>query len=382
MQYPMKIAIVSTFYPYRGGIAQFNTHLYKEFSKEHTVKAFNFSRQYPSFLFPGKTQYVTEKDNAEAIPSERILDSINPWTYYTTIKAIRKFQPDFVLFRFWHPFFAPSLGTIAKFLKKDTLIISLLDNVIPHENKSIYNPFIRYFLNQSHSYVVMSSAVEKDLLHFQPNANYLLKQHPLYNHFGAKQERNEALQKYQLSEQKKTLLFFGFIRDYKGLDLLIDAFGKLDESYQLLIAGESYGSFEKYEMQIANNPNKERISVHNRYISDEEVATLFSSADVCVQPYRSATQSGISAVAYHFEVPMIVTNVGGLKEDIRNHETGLIVNEINAEALKDAIIYYFENNMKEKLNKGIIELKKELSWKAFCGELVAFATKWKNEIEK
>lgn len=376
----MKIAIVSTFYPYRGGISQFNTHLYKEFSKEHTVKAFNFSRQYPGFLFPGKTQYVTETDNAERIPSERILDSINPWTYYKTIKAIKQFQPDFVLFRFWHPFFAPALGTIAKFLKKYTTVISLLDNVIPHENKSIYNPFIKYFLNQSHAYVVMSSAVEKELLYFQPKANYLLKQHPLYSHFGAKRLREEALRNYQLSEEKKTLLFFGFIRDYKGLDLLIDAFGKLDDSYQLLIAGESYGSFDKYEMQIVNNPNKERIFVHNHYISDEEVATLFSSADVCVQPYRSATQSGISAVAYHFEVPMIVTNVGGLKEDIRDQETGLIVSELSVDTLANTIRYYFEENMKERLSKGIVELKKELSWKAFCSELLWFANKWKKKI--
>lgn len=368
----MKIAILSTFYPYRGGIAQFNARLYKEFEKEHEVKAFTFTRQYPSLLFPGKTQYVENDDNTEVIDAERVLDSINPISFFKTIKAIRAFKPEVLLLRFWHPFFAPSLGTVAKFLKKDTKVISLLDNVIPHEDKLFYRPFINYFLKQSHGFVVMSHTVRDELLKLKPNAKFVLKQHPLYNHFGEKKNRDESLEYYNLSVKKKTLLFFGFIRDYKGLDILIKAFGQLDESYQLIIAGESYTDFSKYRELIEQNVNKEQILLLNKYIADEEVARLFSCADVCVQPYRSATQSGITAVSYHFDVPMIVTNVGGLKEDIKHEETGLIVEDKTPNAIAKAISYYFTNEKKEAYIKGIKILKKELSWASFCNSFYKF----------
>ncbi|MBS9767680.1 MAG: glycosyltransferase, partial [Flavobacteriaceae bacterium] len=291
----MKIAMLSTFYPYRGGIAQFNARLYKELAKSHEVRAYTFSRQYPSVLFPGKTQYVEANDDAEKISAKRVLDSINPFSYWKTAKEIASWQPDVLILRFWHPFFAPSLGTVAKLLKKKTKIITLVDNAVPHEDKFFYRPFIHYFVQQSQGFIAMSKIVQKDLAYFAPKTPCLLKQHPLYNHFGEKANREEVLQSYNLSKDKKTLLFFGFIREYKGLDILLKAFGQLDNSYQLLVAGESYTDFSKYQNLIDENPNKEQILVLNRYIADEEVARLFSCADVCVQPYRSATQSGITA---------------------------------------------------------------------------------------
>ncbi len=371
----MKIAMLSTFYPYRGGIAQFNARLYNELRKSHEVKAYTFSRQYPSLLFPGKTQYVESVDDAEKIAAKRILDSINPLTYWKTAKEIRSWQPDVLFLRFWHPFFSPSLGTVAKKLKKHTKIITLVDNAIPHEDKAFYRPFIKYFAEQSHGFIAMSSIVQKDLQTFAPKTPCLLKQHPLYNHFGEKKDRSEVLQNYNLSPEKKTLLFFGFIREYKGLDILLKAFAQLDNSYQLIVAGESYTDFTKYQQLIDENPNKERILLLNRYIADEEVASLFSCADVCVQPYRSATQSGITAVSYHFDVPMIVTNVGGLKEDIRHEKTGLIVEEITSIAIVEAVKYYFQKEKKAEFQKGILELKKELSWEVFCKDMIEFITK-------
>ncbi len=371
----MKIAMLSTFYPYRGGIAQFNARLYNEFQKQHEVKAFTFTRQYPSLLFPGKTQYVANENDSEKVDALRILDSINPITYWQTANAIKKWEPDVLLLRFWHPFFAPSLGTIAKLLKKKTKVISLIDNAVPHENKPYYTPFIRYFLKQSDGFVTMSHIVQKDCKRFAPKTQCLLKQHPLYNHFGVKKNKQEALAHYHLDATKKTLLFFGFIREYKGLDILLKAFDQLDNSYQLVIAGESYEDFTKYQNLIDQNTNKERILLLNRYIADEEVAMLFSCADVCVQPYRSATQSGITAVSYHFDVPMIVTNVGGLKEDIRHEKTGLVVNEISHKAIAENIQKYFAEGKQEIFQKGIAELKKELSWSVFCDELLNFVKK-------
>lgn len=375
----MKIAMLSTFYPYRGGIAQFNARLYHELSQNHDVVAFTFTRQYPSLLFPGKTQYVENEGDAEKVAAIRSLDSLNPCTYWKTAKAIREWAPDFLLLRYWHPFFAPCLGAVARLVKPTTKVVSLVDNAVPHEDKAIYRPFTRFFLAQSQGLIAMSSIVKKDLQVLAPQTPCLLKQHPLYNHFGEKKERDVVLQQYNLATTKKTILFFGFIRDYKGLDILIEAFAKLDDSYQLLIAGESYTDISKYEKLIAANPNKERILLLNRYIADEEVAGLFSCADVCVQPYRSATQSGITAVAYHFGVPMIVTNVGGLKEDIRHEKTGLIVEELSPLAISEAIKYYFTTHKKEALQEGIQQLKKELSWEVFCNELIEFVSKIKRK---
>lgn len=371
----MKIAMLSTFYPYRGGIAQFNAQLYKELSKQHEVRAFTFTRQYPALLFPGKTQYVADANDAEQVAALRILDSVNPFTYWKTAKTIQDWQPDLLFLRFWHPFFAPSLGTVARKLHKHTKIISLIDNAIPHEDKSYYRPFIKYFLKQSHCFVAMSNIVKEDLRQFAPKTPCLLRQHPLYNHFGTKKEQTEALQCYNLPLNKKTLLFFGFIREYKGLDLLLEAFALLDGSYQLIIAGESYVDFTKYQNLIDKNPNKEQILLLNRYIADKEVAVLFSAADVCVQPYRSATQSGITAVSYHFDVPMIVTNVGGLKEDILHEKTGLIVEEISSVGIADSINSYFQRNMKAKFQEGIAKLKKQLSWEVFAADILKFTKK-------
>ncbi|MEF9930930.1 MAG: glycosyltransferase, partial [Bacteroidales bacterium] len=312
----MRIAILSCFYPYRGGISQFNACLLGELSKQHTVKAYNFTRQYPNFLFPGKTQYVTEDDNAVPVESQALLDTANPFSYMATAKAIRNWDPDILIMRYWMSYFAPSLGYVARHMNKNCKIISILDNVIPHEQRFFDRPFTKYFLKPNNGYVVLCDAVKNDLLQFVPNANFINTPHPLYSHFGNKMSKNKAVEAIGIQKEKKNILFFGLIREYKGLDILLEAFATLDKSYQLIIAGEPYGSFEKYQKLIDSSPNKENIYVNTNYIKDSEVNKYFSAADVCVLPYRSATQSGISSISYHFEIPMITTNVGGLKETI------------------------------------------------------------------
>ena len=369
----MKIAILSCFYPYRGGISQFNACLYGELSKHHDVKAFNFSRQYPEFLFPGKTQFVTEDDEAVPVESVSLLDTANPFSYIRTYRAIREWNPDVLIVRYWMSYFGPSLGYITRRMKKHCKVISILDNVVPHEPHFFDTPLTKYFLKGSTGCVTLCEAVSHDLLRLKPDAEYTVIQHPLYSHFGQKKERVEAERKLGLKPGKKNILFFGLIRKYKGLDILLEAFGKLSDEYQLIVAGEPYGSFEPYQEIIDRLPNKERIVTELKYIKDSEVTDYFSAADLAVLPYRTATQSGISSVSYHFEVPMIVTDVGGLKETIGDRGTGIVVPEGTPEAIAEAIENYFRNpQTAEECVKNIRSEKERLSWKGFTEKLTEF----------
>ena len=339
----MKIAILSCFYPYRGGISQFNACLYGELSRNHIVKAFNFSRQYPEFLFPGKTQYVTPDDEAVPVESESPLDTANPFSYIRTYKAIRDWKPDLLIVRYWMSYFAPSLGYITRKMKKHCKVISILDNVVPHERRFFDTPLTRYFLTGSTGCVTLCEAVSEDLLRIRPDARYTVIQHPLYSHFGKKKDRGEAERKLGLKPGKKNLLFFGLIRKYKGLDILLEAFGKLSEEYQLIIA-------------------------------DSEVTDFFSAADLAVLPYRSATQSGISSVSYHFEVPMVVTDTGGLKETIGEKGTGLVAPECSPEAIVNEIERYFSTpKIAEQCIENIRLEKQRLSWESFAERLIDFS---------
>jgi len=367
----MKIAYLSTFYPFRGGIAQFNANLFNELKKEHEVNAFTFKRQYPGFLFPGTTQYITPNDNAVKVESIPVLDTANPFCYKMSARLIAKSKPDVLIMKYWMTYFAPSLGTVAKHLKKKGCkVITILDNVIPHERRFFDKALTSWFLKQNSGFVVMSESVRDDLLTLNPNANYILQAHPLYNHFGEKLSKQLALQQLELTPDKKTLLFFGLIRDYKGLDLLIDAMSLLDESYQLIIAGESYGDFGKYRQAIENSPACSRIKVLNRYISDDEVPQLFSAADLLVTPYRSATQSGVIPIAYHFDLPVLATDVGGLKESIERAGTGLVCLP-EAESLKEGIQKFFSSDKKIFI-ENIQKEKEALSWGRFAGALMGF----------
>ena len=367
----MKIAYLSTFYPFRGGIAQFNANLYNELQKEHKVIPFTFKRQYPGFLFPGTTQYVTATDRAVPVDSIPVLDTANPLTYRMCAGQIAKSEPDALIMKYWMTYFAPSLGTVANQLKKrGCKIISILDNVIPHERRFFDKPLTSWFLKQNSGFVAMSESVRDDLLSLQPDARFILREHPLYDHFGEKINQKLACEQLKIDPEKKTLLFFGLIRDYKGLDLLIDAMSLLDESYQLIIAGESYGDFGKYRQAIDSSPACPRINVLNRYIADAEVPQLFSAADLLVTPYRSATQSGVIPIAYHFDLPVLATDVGGLKESIERAGTGLVCLP-TVESLAEGIRKYFLSN-KENFIANIRKEKKALSWEAFATALTGF----------
>jgi glycosyltransferase involved in cell wall biosynthesis len=370
----LKVAILSCFYPYRGGISQFNACLYGELSKEHIVRAFNFTRQYPEFLFPGKTQFVTEDDEAVPVESTSLLDTANPFSYIKTYREIRDWKPDVLIVRYWMSYFGPSLGYVTRKMKKHCKVISILDNVIPHEPRFFDTPLTRYFLKGSHGCVTLCEAVSEDLLRIRPDARYTVIQHPLYSHFGNKLPREEAEAKLGISHGKKNILFFGLIREYKGLDILIKAFEMLPtDEYQLIIAGEPYGSFDKYQKLIDRLPQEKKVHMSLKYIKDSEVKDYFSAADVAVLPYRSATQSGISSVAYHFEVPMIVTDVGGLKETIGDRGTGLVSPEGTPEAIcKETLRFFSDPAINQECIRNIRLEKDRLSWKTFAEKLEDF----------
>jgi glycosyltransferase involved in cell wall biosynthesis len=370
----MKIVFLSTFYPYRGGIAQFNALIYREIEKVCEVEAVTFSRQYPAILFPGKTQLVTPEDAADVIPSKRWLDSINPLTYFRTARRIKKMQPDLIITKYWMTFFAPSLGFVLGRQTKKTKRISILDNVIPHEKRFFDNWCNRYFLKRNDGFVVMSEKVLKDLLFYVPNARYIHVPHPVYNQFGEKLTRINALQKLGLEKiaDKNIILFFGIIRDYKGLDWLLEAMALLSDEFQLIIAGEVYGSFQKYQEIIDKRQLKNRVSLFANYIGDDEVKDYFSAADVCVLPYKSATQSGITSISNHFELPLIATNVGGLAETILHQKTGIIINELEPKAIAASINYYFEANLKAQYESNIKVQNLDNTWQNFADKILRF----------
>lgn len=368
----MKVALLSVFYPFRGGIAQFGAMLYRALEKQHEVKAFNFTKQYPNFLFPGSSQFINPEDQADPIPSERVLNSTGVLSYVKTARCIRNTKPDVYIVQYWMTFFGPALGFVGKRMRNTTRV-AILHNLVPHEKRFFDGPANRYFLKHHDGFVVMSDAVLKDLLTLKPDAKYLRIDHPVYNQFGERIEKEEARALLGLPKGKKYLLFFGIIRDYKGLDVLLEALAVLPADYHLIVAGESYGSFEKYDDLIGSKGLDARISLFNSYISDHEVTRYFSAADVCILPYKSATQSGITAISHHFNTPIIATDVGGLKETIRDGETGFIVDAPQADLLAAAILKYFDGHYREPMEKAISEEKGDNSWEHFAEKLMEFS---------
>ncbi len=367
-----RIAFLSPFYPYRGGIAQSSASIYRALEKRTIIRAFNYKRQYPNFLFPGQSQFVTDKDAADPIPSERQLDSIQPFSYGATARSIKQFRPDVFLFRYWMTFFGPSLGTVSKYLRKNSVRICILDNLIPHEKRFFDRPFNHYFLKHTDGFVVMSESVKKDLLAMKPDAKYLQLFHPIYDHFGVKLSREAALQHLKLPSDKRYLLFFGIIRDYKGLDVALEALPELPPDVHLIVAGEPYTDMSKFHGLVEKLHLTGRVHWFNEYIADDHVSPFFSVAEACLLPYKSATQSGIAAIAYHFDLPIIATNVGGLKEIIVEGKTGFVANEITGECFASKVTEFFKNPLHSNYQSEIQEFKTQLTWDYFAEALLGF----------
>lgn len=370
----MRIAELSAFHPYRGGIAQFGAALHRALSGEHDVMAFTFTRQYPDFLFPGKSQLVEPGDTTTDVGALRVLDSSWPLNWRMAGERISEKRPELLLTRLWMPFFGPAMGSVAARVRRTgAKAIGIVDNAVPHEPRFFDKAFARYYFHRHDGFVALSQAVADDIRALKPDARVQVLPHPLYDHLGKRLDRNVAAAQLGLDPARKTILFFGLIRDYKGLDLLIEAFGRLDGTHQLVIAGEAYGDFAPYQRMIDAHPWRERIHVFQRFIANAEVPTFFSAADCLVLPYRTATQSGVTAIAFHFGVPVIATDVGGLAEIVTHERTGLIVPRPDADAIAHGLKTFFEGDRSQRLRGNFDAVREELSWGRFAEGLVSFA---------
>ncbi len=367
-----KATILSAAFPLRGGIAHFASLLYKELVKSLDVNVITFKRQYPSFLFPGKTQFETGAD-IEAIPTTVELDSINPFNWLRVGLKIKKDAPDFLIIKHWMPFFAPIYGTISRIVKrnKKTKILVICHNIIPHEKNPGDKILTKYFFNTANYFITLSKSVQSDLLNLYPNAKEKLLFHPIYSNFEDSVKKEDARIKLKLKDEK-ILLFFGFIRDYKGLDTLLNAIVLLKDKlkFTLVIAGEFYSNKEKYLSLIKKFDLENHVKIFSDFIPTNEVKYYFSACDVVVLPYKSATQSGIVQIANNFNKPMISTNVGGLPEAIADGKTGYLVEKENPNQLAQTIIKYFDEDKEAEFAKNIKSEVEKYSWENFSEELL------------
>lgn len=363
----MKVIILGTAYPYRGGLTAFNERLARQYMVEgHEVEIVTFTLQYPSFLFPGKTQY-SDEPAPEGLKITRLLNAVNPFSWIKTGRYIRRQRPDLVITKFWLPFMAPALGTANRVAKRKGMRrIAILDNLVPHEKRPGDSMFARYFVGSVDGMVAMSRSVLADADLFDPKRRKARTfcPHPLYDHYGETLTRQEALGQLGLREGQRYVLFFGFIRDYKGLDLLLQAMA--DERMEplgvkLIVAGEFYGDPKPYHDLIARLDLSSRVAMHTDFIPDHEVNRYFCAADLVAQPYKTATQSGVTQIAFHFERPMLVTNVGGLPEIVPDGKVGFVV-EPQPQQIADAIVRYFSEDWQQRLTEGVRQEKQKYLW--------------------
>lgn len=363
-----KIIIIGPAHPLRGGLASYDERLAKEFIDQgFDTTIYTFSYQYPGFLFPGTTQFSSEPAPAN-IPIKIKINSVNPLNWIKVGNELKNLKPDLIIVRFWLPFMGPCLGTILKRVKKNkhTKVICIADNIFPHEKRPGDTLFTKYFIKPVDGFITMSEKVLADLKEFVKDKPAQFVAHPLYDNFGEKIDKGEARNHLKIFGDVHIILFFGFIRKYKGLDILLNAFKILQQEYgignlRLLIAGEFYEDEKNYQDLLNDPAIKNQLIVHTQFIADSEVKYYLCAADCVIQPYRSATQSGVTPLAYHFEVPMIVTNVGGLPSLVPNYKVGLIA-EPNPRSLAEKIVEYFSIGEAHFLPY-LRNEKKKYSWK-------------------
>ena len=376
----MHIVLLGTAYPFRGGLATFNERLARQLQAEgHQVEVITFTLQYPSFLFPGKTQYSTEDAPTDLLISQQV-NSCNPLNWFKVGRRICKMQPDLLITCYWMAFFAPCYSIIERIAKRNgkTRTIALVHNMIPHEPSILDKLFAPFYVRSTDGFIALSESVVQDIDHLdqnnKPKTSY---PHPIYDHYGEQMSKEEACQALNLNPENQYMLFFGLVRAYKGLDLLLDAFGKVKDqlpNLQLIIAGEFYEDEDKYRAQISNNQLTNKVIIKNEFIADADLRKYFGAADLIVQPYKTATQSGVTQVAFHFEKPMLVTNVGGLGEIVHDHQMGYAV-EPNADAIAAALTDYYIHSRQAVYTEYLIKQKDNYSWSKLAESFVKIHNK-------
>ena len=369
------VVIIGPAHPLRGGLATFNERLARQFKQQgFDTKIFTFSLQYPGFLFPGTTQYSDAPAPAD-LDIKVCINSVLPTNWLKVGMELKELKPDFIVVRYWLPVMGPCLGTILRIVKqnKHTKIVCIADNIIPHEKRKGDHLFTKYFIKPVDAFIVMSEKVMSDLKQFDNTKPVQLIQHPLYDNFGEKINKELARKNIGIEGEEKIILFFGFIRKYKGLDILLDALALIKKEnsttfFKVLIAGEFYEDRKPFDEQVARLGLEDILILRTEFIPDKEVRNYFCAADVVIQPYRNATQSGVTPLAYHFEIPMIVTNVGGLPSLVPDAVVGLVA-EPNAAAIAQKITEYFTKD-EHFFIKNIVEEKKKFSWKKMVDAIV------------
>lgn len=371
----MKIIIIGTAFPLRGGIAHYNALLYEILrDRGHNLHMISFKRQYPSLFFPGKTQQESGKEYIK-VDSEQILDSIGPLSWIRVANRVRQHNPDLIIFKYWMPFFAPCFATIS-FLSKlwcDTKVLFVCDNIAPHESSPLDNLLTRTALGYVDLHIVMSDTVKHDLLRFRPNAEFRQVMHPIYNIFGEGISKQTARKELGIQDER-VILFFGYIRKYKGLHVLLDAMPKVlrQVPVKLLVAGEFYDPKESYLQQIERLGLSDHVTIMDEYIPNDRVKLYYSVADFVALPYTSATQSGIVQICYNFNKPVIATNVGGLPEIVKEGKTGYIVPANDAKAFADSIIRFYQEDRGDEFAAQVAAAKKDFSWDRLAEAIESF----------
>lgn len=372
-----KILIIGPAFPLRGGLATYNERLAMAFKEQgHSCDILSFSLQYPSFLFPGKTQLSTDNPPTD-ITIDSGINSINPINWLLVGNKYRKAKYDIVIFRYWMSFMAPAFGTIARIISKNnhTQVLAITDNVVPHEQRFFDSFFTRYFLKACKGFLTMSEAVKKDLFAFNKDKPAVYVPHPMYDTFGPKVNKQVAKTTLSFEEHTKYVLFFGFIRAYKGLTVLLEAFADTrikDLGLKLVIAGEFYENAQPYLDLIEKLGLQNQVILSNDFIPNNQVSNYFCAADLVVQPYLNATQSGVTQIAYYYNKPMVVTNVGGLAELVPHNVVGYVV-EVNSKSLADAIYTYFVHHKEADFSANMEQEKLRFTWKNLCDSLLNLA---------
>lgn len=371
----MKIALMGPFSPYRGGIKHFNTLLHRHFVEDHTVLPINYRHLYPNFLFPGTSQFDAGVSTEESV-GDRLFSPLSPFSWLQVYRKLKNWSPDLVIFKYWMPFFAPGIGSVMRLVKRTgAKSICIIDNLTPHEHRLGDHMLNKYMVNATDGFIAMSNIVEEQLLELKPHASYRLSPHPVYNNFGPRIAQADARRTLGLGANEPVILYFGFIRKYKGLLTLLDALPQVIEriGVKTIVAGEYYDPPDEYQARINEHNLAPHLINATKYIPDDEVALYFSAADLVVLPYITATQSGIVSIALEYELPCIVTNVGGLPLVVRHEKTGLIVPPDNKTALAEAIIAYFTTINREEMTENVRREKEHYSWGGMLKNIMGLA---------
>ncbi|MFT4771376.1 MAG: D-inositol-3-phosphate glycosyltransferase [Cryomorphaceae bacterium] len=375
------IVLVGPAYPLRGGIAHFNESFANTLAADgYDLKIVSFYLQYPSFLFPGKTQ-TAEVDPPRDLEIYPLISSINPLSWKKAAKVISSWKPTVVVIRFWIPFMGPALGTIARILRKrGVMVIGLVDNALPHEARPADKILSRYFFKNCDAFFTLSKSVGEDINRLAPGRPVATSPHPLYDFFGEKVSKIQAIKELNLDPDFRYILFFGFVRKYKGLDLLMEGFAKSglkSKKVKLIVAGEFYDDSSTYFELAKSLQIEESMVFRNEYIPEAEVKNYFCAAALVAQTYRSATQSGVTQIAYHFERPMLVTDVGGLSEIVPNGKAGFVVDP-QPDAIAESLARFFQNDLEEEFEKNVAVEKERFSWSHFKHEFLSFVNQIRN----